>query len=218
MSIVFWLALIAVLTFVIAGVNGSIVTSRLVYHKNIRDYGSGNPGLTNFYRIFGKNAAILVILVDILKTAIPVVIAGYIVQEIGTWGTSNERVYFGRLYAGFFAMMGHCFPVFYKFKGGKAVLAGGTVVVLVDKRVAIIVLGIFVLSAVITHYVSLGSVLAAAAYPIGVFAVGYREYWSVGLALMSGLLIILRHKDNIIRLAKGQERKFSFKRDTENRQ
>lgn len=213
MKIVFVLALIAVLSFVIGGVNGSILTARLVYKKNIRDYGSGNPGLTNFHRSFGDKAIILVLLTDILKAVIPVVISGYIIRDMGDWGTPEQRVLFGRLYAGFFAMVGHCFPALHKLMGGKAVLTGGAVVVLADWRVAIIVLAVFFVTVALTHYVSLGSVLASAAYPIGIYAVGHREFWAVGIALMSGLLIIYRHKENIVRLAKGQERKFSFKRD-----
>lgn len=213
MHAVLWCILIAAMSYVLGGVNGSIVTAHLFYHKDIREYGSKNPGLTNFYRTFGKNAIILVILTDILKAVIPVILAGYIVQGVGTWGSEGERVVFGRIFAGFFAILGHCFPLFYKFKGGKGVLTGGTVIILVDWRVAVIVWGIFLIAAITTRYVSLGSVLAGIGYPIGVFAAGYRDLRIIILALLSGGLVVLRHRDNIMRLIRGEERKFSFSRD-----
>lgn len=211
MNIIFLLILIAIVSYVVAGVNGSIITSKLVYHKDVRNYGSRNPGLTNYYRTFGKNTVIIVILVDILKALIPVLVSGYVVEMAGEWSTAEDRVFFGRLFAGFFAMLGHCYPVFYKFKGGKGVLTGGTVTIMLDWRIALMVWGVFIITVALTRYVSLGSVLAGIGYPVGFFMAGYRDYWV--LAVLSGGLVVWRHRDNIKRLLKGEERKFSFKRN-----
>lgn len=212
-----WLVAIAAISYLVAGVNGAILTAHLMYHKDIRNYGSGNPGLTNFYRTFGKNAVILVILIDILKAVVPVLIGGFIAAETGAWGSYEDRVLLGRVLAGFFAILAHCFPIYYKFKGGKGVLTGGTVSILVDWRVALIVIGLFVICVALTRFVSLGSVMAGVGYPISMILVGNRQWWAILLTLLSGGLIIWRHKDNIKRLVKGEERKFSFRRSPENK-
>lgn len=205
----FWLylALIAVVSYIIGGANGSILASRLIYRKDIRDYGSGNAGLTNFYRTFGKSA-VWVIVIDCLKTVIPIVAGGLIMGGF-------ERVLLGRLVAGLFVMLGHCFPLFYKFKGGKTLLSGGFLVLFVDWRVALLAWGIFVLMALLTRYVSLGGICAGAMLPLAslIFRVGTWE--ELLIIALCGALIIARHKDNIKRLVKGEERKFSFRKRSE---
>lgn len=205
------LLLIAVVSFLSGGINGAIIIARLIYKKDIREYGSGNPGLTNFQRTFGNKAVILVVLIDVLKTAAPVIISGFILSNFEELGSAGGMAAIGRTYAGLFAMLGHAYPAMHGFKGGKTLLAGGTAAFCIDWRVAVIVFGIFLLTAIITRYVSLGGILAALFYPVSMVLWGYRG-WPVVLTALSGVLLIYRHKDNIKRLIKGEERKFSFKR------
>ena len=210
-----WAILVAVIGFVCGGLNGALITSKLVYRKDIRNFGSKNAGLTNFYRVFGKKVIILVLFIDIAKTAVPVLLGGFLMNALGTRGTAEERVLAGRLIGGLFAMIGHAYPLFYGFKGGKAVLAGATFVVILDWRVGLVVIGVFLLIAVATRYVSLGSILAGIALPIAVWGFGYRLYWQWGIAAVVAVLLIYLHRKNIGRLIRGKERRFSFRRSSE---
>lgn len=197
------LLICSVAAYMIGGVNGAIVASKLIYHKDIRDYGSGNAGLTNFYRVFGRSGALIVLLIDIGKTVLTVLISGWICGEIG-WDVTTAK-----LVVGFCTMLGHAFPAIYKFKGGKAVLTAGTLLFLIDWRVALICWGIFALMLLLTRYVSLGSVLAGLALPIAVALFGYT-FPQVLLSALCGALLILRHAENIGRLMRGEETKFKF--------
>ena len=204
------LLLIAAFSYVLGGVNGAIITARLAYKADIREYGSGNPGLTNFYRNFGKNAVIFVILIDVLKTALPVLLGGWLLARLAEPGAERTAALTGRTLAGLFAMLGHAYPPLYQFRGGKTLLAGGTLIWFVDWRVGILTWGLFILIVLLTRYVSLGGVIAGAVYPFGMFLFG-NTGWPLFFSAMGGALLIWRHKDNLKRLVRGEERKFSFK-------
>ncbi len=197
-------ALIAVIAYLMGGVNGAIITSRVFYRKDIRDFGSGNAGLTNFHRVFGVRFVALVVAIDILKTALPVIFAGWF---MGLSGRGVE----GSAFAGFFAMLGHAYPPYYSFRGGKTVLAAGTAVWFIDWRVAVIVWLFFALVVLLTRYVSLGSVLAGVAYPVAMAALGSnRGPGALVMVILSSVLLIFRHKENIKRLIKGNESKIKI--------
>ena len=214
MGILYFLA-IAVGAYLLGGLNGALITSRLVYKEDIREHGSGNPGLTNFLRTYGTRSVFLVILIDVLKTALPVVMGGTILGNALSFGTIDERIMIGRTLGGLFAMVGHAYPCFDKFKGGKAVLAGGTAAIFIDLRVAAVVFGVFILAVAITRYVSLGSVLAGIAFPTSFFIFNLG-LWAGIIAICGGALIVFRHGENIKRLFKGEESKLSIgKRGTE---
>ncbi|MCL2843432.1 MAG: glycerol-3-phosphate 1-O-acyltransferase PlsY [Oscillospiraceae bacterium] len=200
---------IAAGSYLLGGLNGAIITSRLVYRDDIRNHGSGNAGLTNFYRTYGSHAIFLLILIDVLKTAVPVIVSGMLVSDTFTFASVEERVLVGRTFGGLFAMVGHAYPCLYKFKGGKGVLAGGTAVLFMDIRVGLIVWGVFFVAVVLTKYVSLGSILAGIALPFTFLLFGSNP-WAVVLSALYGLLLIYRHRENIVRLFCGEERKLSF--------
>ena len=113
------LAAIAVFSYLLGGLNGAIIASKYVFHRDVRDYGSGNAGLTNFFRTFGAPGLAIVIGTDVLKTVIAVVAGGLI---MGTQGAAST----GQVFAGFCVMLGHIYPVFYGFRGGKGVLCHRT--------------------------------------------------------------------------------------------
>lgn len=217
------LILIAVITaaqaYIIGGINGAIITSKYFYKKDIRQYGSGNPGLTNFYRVFGKGGAALVVLIDVLKTGGPVVIGGLLFAQFvdpGTFMSGNvgffNLSFFGSELAGFFVMLGHCFPLFYEFRGGRGVMAVGTMVFFIDWRVALAAWGVFILVVLLTRFVSLGAILGVTAYPVMVGIIGFGGIPELAVAIACALLLIFRHHDNIGRLVKGTESKFSLHR------
>jgi len=191
--------------YLLGSVNGAIITSMALFRKDIRKYGSGNPGLTNFYRVFGKSGVVLVVVVDIVKTVIPVLIGGW------SFGQSFDTMILGRTIAGFFVMLGHCYPVFYGFKGGKGVLAAGTILFVLDWRVALIAWGVFILLTATTRYVSLGAIIGSTMYPASMVIFGIGDWKVFTAALACVILLIARHHENIRRLLKGEESKLSFR-------
>ena len=199
---VFKLILIAIEAYILGSVNGAILTSRVIFRRDVRNYGSGNAGLTNFLRTFGPTGLVLVLAIDVLKSVIAMLIGGWLMK-------SYEAVTVGRLFAGFCLMLGHDFPLFHNFKGGKAVLCGGTVAFMVDWRIGLICILGFALVVVFTGYVSLGSIIGAALCPIMMLVFDFTGL-EVTLALLCALLIIFKHAENILRLVRGTERKLSF--------
>jgi glycerol-3-phosphate acyltransferase PlsY len=202
--LILYIAITAICGYILGAANGAIIISKLIYKKDIRDYGSGNAGITNFHRVFGAKSALLVAAIDILKVVGPILLGGWL---LGKYGYRIE----GKQLAGLCAMLGHCFPVFYGFRGGKGILAGGATLLLLDWRVALICWGLFILAVVLTRYVSLGSILAAAAYPVSV-AIFLPGVASILMALASAVLLIGRHHANIGRLIHGTESKLTFKK------
>lgn len=148
-------ALVAVLSYLLGCINGAIATSHIFYHDDVRRHGSGNAGLTNFYRNYGAKCAPMVIAFDMLKAVGAVLLGNYFLGYLLGWGAAGK--YFGAL----FCVIGHMFPVFYGFKGGKGILCSGTLLLLLDWRIALVGWGAFVVLWLTTRYVSLGSVAAA---------------------------------------------------------
>jgi glycerol-3-phosphate acyltransferase PlsY len=212
----------AIQAYVIGGVNGAIITSKYFYRKDIRKFGSGNPGLTNFYRVFGKGGVALVVLIDVLKTVAPVIIGGFLFAHFlpadafpsGIRGFIGLN-FFGSEWAGFFVMMGHCFPLFYEFRGGKGVMAVGTIVFFIDWRIALACWCVFILLTLLTRYVSLGAIIGVTAYPVMVGLMGFGGIWEILVAAACAALLIVRHRENIKRIFTGKESKFSFHRKKE---
>ena len=201
-----WLSIaaIAAAAYLLGGINGAIIISKYFYKKDIRDFGSGNAGLTNFQRTFGSKSAILVIVIEVLKSAAATFIGAAVLGRFGQPGL-------GRYIGGFFAMIGHTFPAYYGFKGGKGVLTVGTVVLCVDLRVGLVSWGTFIAIVALTKYVSLGSIIGSGMVVAAtwIFRQDFKETF---VAFLCCLLIVIMHRENIRRLKKGEERKLSFKR------
>lgn len=193
------LIITAVAAYLLGGVNGAIIASRLLHHKDIRSYGSGNAGLTNYYRTFGWPGAVLVIGMDVLKAVLATLIGGWLL------GLENAAVV-GKLFGGFCAILGHMFPVYYRFRGGKGVLSGVSMAFVVDWRVGLGCLVVFLIVVLFTRYVSLGSMLGALSCPILLWIFGYDTLEGV-LGLLCALLIVIKHAENIVRLIGGTERR-----------
>jgi len=210
----------AVPAYLLGSVNGAIITSKYLYRKDIRKYGSGNPGLTNFYRVFGKGGALLVVAIDVVKTMAPVIFGGWLfgrfsgmaLSEVWLFGRVFDVALFGQSISGFFVMLGHCFPIFYGFKGGKGVMAAGAILIVLDWRLALISWGTFIILTALTRFVSLAAMIGGAAFPVAQALLGLGDYWEITAAALCALLIIVRHHQNIGRLVKGQESRFSFRR------
>ncbi|WP_312940156.1 glycerol-3-phosphate acyltransferase [Oscillibacter sp.] len=198
-------ALTALAAYLLGCFNGAVIVSKYILKDDIRTHGSGNAGLTNFYRTFGGALTFVVILTDVLKAVFAVLIG------MAVFGHFMGEPAFGKLFAGLFCMIGHMFPCMFHFKGGKGVLSGGIVAIMLDWRVALIVWGGFVLLASLTRFVSLGSVFAGAALPFATYFVMHSPVLAF-LAACCGALLIWGHRANIRRLLRGEESKFSFHR------
>lgn len=196
------LLLSAVIAYLCGGVNGAILASRLLYHQDIRKFGSGNAGLTNFYRTFGATGALLVIAIDILKSILAVLIGGWLMSIV-------DAKTVGQLFAGFCLILGHMFPVFHQFRGGKGVLCGVIMAAVVDWRVGLGCFSAFLIVVILTRYVSLGSMVGAMFCPVLLWLLGYNALEGT-LGLLCALLIVIKHAENILRLIGGTERKLDF--------
>ena len=195
------LVLIAAAAYVLGSVNGSIIVSRYLFHSDVRTMGSGNAGLTNFYRNYGP------------KGVLAALIGGLIFPlATGDQALKPEYVDIGRLFAVFCLILGHVFPVFYGFRGGKGILCGVSAVFIVDYNAGVIALVVFVLAFLLTRYVSLGSVLGTISVPVTLLAKGFSGLCLI-LACLSVLLVIMKHGENIVRIIRHKEPRFVFRRD-----
>lgn len=204
MSVVFTLALTLLVSYLLGCFNGSVMTSHFIIRDDVRQHGSGNAGLTNFYRTYGARYALCVIICDMGKTVLACLIGGYLMHwVVGDWTL-------GLLIAGIGCELGHMFPVFFGLRGGKGILSGGVLVLLLDWRVALIAWGLFVSLWLLTRYVSLGSVAATASMPVSVFfLLGHNWLYTV-LSAAIAALVIWCHRGNIQRLLSGTEKKFHW--------
>lgn len=229
----FWLYAVisAVAAYLISSVNTSIIVTRIVKHEDIRNLGSGNPGFTNVLRCVGKGPAIVTFIGDFLKGVISVLI-----PYLLTIGMTHPDIALYRsllMYiASLFVVFGHMFPVYYKFKGGKGVVATASIMLLTDWRVLVLELIIFAIMFILTKTISKCSIVNAAFYPVlAVFlrimdAAGVLSFIAptpdptsiyilcIGvIAFINGLAIIIKHKDNIKRILNGTEKKITDKKE-----
>ena len=206
------LILVAVLSYGLGALNGSMLLSRFVFHKDLRKYGSGNAGYTNFVRVFGSQWAPAVIAVDILKSAIAVLAGGLLMLIVSKDGL---YVTVGKLLAGLCLVMGHMYPFQYQFRGGKGVVCCMTALWLTDWRVGLVASGVFVIVVAFSQYVSLAGMSACAVGAIAVFVFTSEEHLrgvAGTLALITALMIIWRHRGNIIRIMSRREPKVKWGR------
>ena len=194
------LLIAGLMAYLLGNLNGSVCVSAMVADDDVRKHGSGNAGLTNFIRSYGVGKAVYVILIDAGKAVIACTAAGMLLEPYGLYLE-------GKVLGGLCVMLGHTFPALLGGKGGKGILSGLFIALSIDWRIAVLILGVFLLVYLISWYVSLGSVLAAAFFAIG-FVIFHHDNLLVMLGgVAMGLLAVFMHRSNIVRLIKGQERK-----------
>ena len=193
--------LAAVIAYLLGNLNGAVVISRLVAHEDVRTKGSGNAGLTNFTRNYGAATSVFVILIDVGKAVAACLIGGLLLKRFGHY---TDGIALG----GLFVILGHDFPALLGFKGGKGILSGVTVALMLDWRIGLFVFGIFLVAYLLTKYVSLGSVLSSGSYGFFYAWIHWGEGWfPIAVGLFLSCLIVWMHRSNIMRLVKGEERK-----------
>ncbi len=206
----------AVAAYFLGCFNGAVIVSKYILRDDVRSHGSGNAGLTNFYRTFGGPLTAVVILTDVLKAVLAVLLSRWLMFHgftIFLSAASTTALYdaIAKYWAGLFCLLGHMFPCMFHFKGGKGILSGGTIAIMVDWRIALVVWGGFLLLTILTRYVSLGSLWAGASFPF-ISWYCYPDPIIVALAFACGALVVWQHRANIKRLIQGNENKFSLHR------
>ena len=218
MMYVLCFALAAIIPYMLCGVNTAIIVTKIKSGKDIRKLGSGNAGLTNTLRTQGKLAALFVLIGDILKGVLSIILVHLLfryVLGIDTYSHDSGWSWVNYL-SGVFAVLGHVFPLYYGFKGGKGILVTFASMLAINWLAGVIPFVFFVIIVAVSRYVSLGSVIAAAVYPFTVLILSLIQHDSsswicFGLSAIIGIMLIFMHRENIKRLANHTEKKLGQK-------
>lgn len=205
----FWLCAAAVIAYFCGCFNGAVIVSKYILRDDVRKHGSGNAGLTNFFRSFGGPLTLVVLALDVVKVIVAVRIGVWLTSGFSTGQRVGALVSYPEYWTGLFCLLGHMFPCMFGFRGGKGILSGGTLLWMVDWRIGLVCWGLFLLAVVLTRYVSLGSCLAGAAFP---FATWFflRDWFPTAMAVVIAGLILFQHRGNLKRLFSGTENKLTF--------
>ncbi len=228
-KIIICLILTMIISYLLGSCNSAIITVRLLKHEDIREHGSKNAGLTNTLRCYGKIPALITLIGDLAKGIIAVLLSLLIFNLIiGGDGIDAPPEWYPAVLdarsigyiSGFFSILGHIFPIYYGFRGGKGILVSSSILLVIDPLTFVIIIPFFALVLFITGYVSVASISAAAFYPVLTFILHYfveKGELSVCIthvifvACTSALLIYM-HRTNIKRLKEGTENKFFKKK------
>ena len=207
--IILGVLLLSLVPYVLGCSNGAILVSKYILRDDIRNHGSGNAGLTNFHRVFGGKLVVLVILADALKAVFSLLLGmlgAYLLRLAGIDAIDSTRA---KYISGLFCELGHMYPVTFGFRGGKGIMSGGIIAIMIDWRVAVVVWGSFLILTALTRYVSLGSTSTGILFPIMAWIL-YHDPVCLFFALWVGGLIVWKHRSNMSRVIHGTESKFSF--------
>jgi glycerol-3-phosphate acyltransferase PlsY len=200
-------------SYLLGSINSAIIVSKSLYKDDIRNHGSGNAGMTNMLRTYGKGAAGLTLLGDVLKTAVAIVFTAFLLGFRYNHGISLNDGYC--YMAGLFAVLGHVFPIYYGFRGGKGVLVTAAMALILTPVPFAILITLFIIIVAISKYVSLGSVTVAILYPVIVnFYIRYVfEAPAPGILMLClvilAIFIVWCHRENLVRISNKTERKIS---------
>jgi len=200
--------IVSIIAYAIGSISFSVIFSRKFAGFDVREKGSGNAGTTNVLRTVGKKVALLTLVCDILKGVIAVLIAmlvGHIWKDLD----SNLLKYL----AGFMAILGHTFPIFFEFRGGKGVATSLGILLTIAPKIGLICLIFAIILMALTKMVSVGSILAAILFPIlNIFIGKDNNFGTITVSILIALLVIFNHRTNIQRIKDGTENKISFKK------
>lgn len=222
----YWFVLLVIMSisYLIGGISFSIlVTKKICGREDIRTMGSGNAGFTNVLRSAGRWPAIITFVGDFAKGVMAVWIGKFLAGMQSGLSENSEMLQYIAYIAGFMCVIGHIYPCFFQFKGGKGILTSWAVTLLIDIRIFLIIISVFLIVLVLSKIVSLSSICAAISYPITTFTVSYIDYNKLNgsiyyvaictvISLITALIVIFKHKSNILRLISGNEKKITSKK------
>lgn len=209
LMLILGILLLTLVPYLLGCANGSILVSKYLLKDDIRNHGSGNAGLTNYTRVFGKQHVFWVIAPDVLKGVFGI-LSGMLaakLMELGGWDVITTVR--GKYIAALFCELGHMFPFNFGFKGGKGILTGGIIAMMISWKVAVVVWGSFLILTALFRYVSLGSISTGFLFPLMCWVL-YRDPVAMVFALVVGFLVVFAHRSNISRLIHGNENKLTF--------
>ena len=223
---IFWnrfilILIISIISYLIGCINTSLaITKILKIGSDIRSVGSGNAGFTNVLRTMGKKMAIFTFIGDFLKGILAVWITSMIVTSSQAFQNNENLILSAKYISGMMCVIGHIYPCFFKFKGGKGVLTTWATMFLIDWQIAVVLITVFLITLLISKIVSLASIMAAISYPVSTFIICffgdylvtknlYDMLFPTIASLIVGALVIYKHKSNILRLLNGKEIKIS---------
>lgn len=202
--------IVSIIAYLLGSISFSVIISKKMAGFDVREKGSGNAGATNVLRSVGKKAAILTLVCDCLKGVLAILIA-FIAGKIMKDLDASLLVQL----AGIFVILGHTFPVFFKFKGGKGVATSLGVLLMVNWQIGLICLVFALILMALTRFVSLGSIAAAILFPVLTVFI-HTNYLVSGnyviFAIILAVFVVFNHRANVKRLLEGKENKLSFKR------
>ena len=191
-----------VVPYLLGSINFAVIISSKTFNDDVREHGSGNAGMTNMLRLYGKKAAVLTLGGDALKAILAALVGYFMIGMLGAY------------IAGFFCILGHMFPVFFKFRGGKGVVTAAASMLMCNPIVFLLLLILFILIVFIWRYISLASVMCVLLYPVVLSFVDTLLIGGSGIymifVVLTTVLVVLKHKDNIKRLMEGKENKFKL--------
>lgn len=197
-----------ILAYLIGSIPSAVWIGRKFYNIDVREYGSGNAGATNTFRVLGKKAGIVVLIMDISKGFLAVKLA----TIFGNYSQESQQYVNFKLVLGVGALIGHIFPVYVGFRGGKGVATLLGILSAVHPEAAAVCAGVFSLMLIFSHYVSLSSVTAAITYPIIIMYLFHETIPTVNIFAMAiAILVLITHQKNIERLLRGTESRISFR-------
>ncbi len=193
-----------VLAYLLGSIPTAVWVGKSWYKIDVREHGSKNAGATNTFRVLGKKPGIVVLLIDVIKGVLAVTFPYFL--DFASWG-SDELIQL-QLILGILAVIGHIFPVFAGFNGGKGVATSLGIVIGIHPFAALVCLGVFLIVFILSSYVSLGAILAAVTFPFSVhFLFQNQNFYLLLFSILLSLAVILAHKANIQRIVNGEENK-----------
>lgn len=228
LSIVFKGIITAVIAYLFGSISFAVIFTKMSSNKDIRDMGSGNAGFTNVLRSVGVAPAVFTLLFDFLKGVIAGFVGSWIFSTISVVEASltDELTVYGGLIGGVFAIIGHMYPIYFGFKGGKGIVTAAAMMAVTDWRVFLMIVATFLIVFFISKIISLASITCAALYSVYTFIITFFFEYKTGdfplrfvlicsfFALFLGIFVIIKHKENIKRLLKGEEKKITAKKKT----
>jgi glycerol-3-phosphate acyltransferase PlsY len=199
-AVIFW----GIIAYIIGSIPSSIWIGKSYFGKDVRDFGSGNAGATNTFRVLGKRAGIIVLLLDILKG----VTAASLILYMPSVSQETDQYVNLQLLFGILAVLGHIFPVFENFNGGKGIATLFGMLIGIHYILAVACVALFIIVLLLTRYVSLSSILATISFPIlTIYIFNRDEPLFIAFGIAAALMVVITHKKNIVRLLNGEETK-----------
>lgn len=207
MSLVLLIVIFVFIAYLLGSIPSAVWIGKRFYQIDVREHGSKNAGATNTFRILGKKAGIVVLILDVLKGFVACFLPKLFIPD-------SEYLIQIQLLLGVFVFLGHLFPIFAQFRGGKGVATSLGIIIGIHPPAAGICFAIFLIVFIVSNYVSLGAIVASFCFPfLVVFVFQEKSIYLILFSIVIGITVIATHKKNISRLLKGEENKMNlFKR------